>query len=79
MRKYCIDRLTKRSCTAFITTSELKPSSFYLGRDSPEARRREFLENVRKYLGHKSIASTGAYLQVDDDQASRAITGAAKA
>jgi integrase len=34
------------------------------------------IENVRTYLGHKSIASTGSYLQVDDDAASRAITGA---
>jgi hypothetical protein len=37
------------------------------------------IENVRTYLGHKSIASTGSYLQVDDDVASRAITGALKA
>jgi integrase len=34
------------------------------------------IENVRQYLGHKSIASTGAYLKVDDDQASQAIAGA---
>ena len=37
------------------------------------------IENVRTYLGHKSIASTGSYLQVDDDAASRAIAGAAQA
>lgn len=41
--------------------------------------RKAGIENVRKYLGHKSISSTGAYLQVDDDAASRAIAGAAKA
>jgi integrase/recombinase XerD len=35
------------------------------------------IENVRQYLGHKSISSTGAYLRVDDDAASRAIAGAA--
>jgi hypothetical protein len=39
------------------------------------------IENVRAYLGHKSIASTvaylGAYLKVDDDAASRAIAAAA--
>jgi hypothetical protein len=29
------------------------------------------------YLGHKSISSTGAYLKVDDDAASRAIAAAA--
>jgi integrase len=34
------------------------------------------IENVRAYLGHKSISSTGAYLKVDDDVASRAIAGA---
>jgi integrase len=34
------------------------------------------IENVRTYLGHKSISSTGAYLKVDDDAASRAIAGA---
>jgi integrase len=31
------------------------------------------IENVRQYLGHKSIASTGAYLKVTDDEASAAI------
>lgn len=34
------------------------------------------IENVRQYLGHKSISSTGAYLKVDDDAASKAISGA---
>lgn len=34
------------------------------------------IENVRGYLGHKSISSTGAYLRVDDDVASKAISGA---
>lgn len=34
------------------------------------------IENVRTYLGHKSISSTGAYLVVDDDVASSAIAGA---
>jgi site-specific recombinase XerD len=37
------------------------------------------IENVRTYLGHKSISSTGAYLKVDDDAASRAIAGATDA
>lgn len=41
--------------------------------------RKAGIENVRTYLGHKSIASTGCYLQVDDDQASNAITGAMRA
>ena len=36
------------------------------------------IENVRAYLGHKSISSTGAYLKVDDDVASTAIAGAVK-
>ena len=36
------------------------------------------IENVRAYLGHKSISSTGVYLRVDDDAASQAIFGAAK-
>lgn len=31
------------------------------------------IENVRQYLGHKSIASTGAYLRVSDDEAAAAI------
>jgi integrase/recombinase XerD len=35
------------------------------------------IENVRQYLGHTSIASTGAYLKVDDDVASKAIAAAA--
>lgn len=34
------------------------------------------IENVRQYLGHKSISSTGEYLKVDDDVASRAIVAA---
>jgi integrase len=34
------------------------------------------IENCRQYLGHKSIASTGAYLRVSDDQASRAALAA---
>ena len=34
------------------------------------------IENVRQHLGHKSIASTGAYLKVSDEQASAAIAGA---
>jgi integrase/recombinase XerD len=38
--------------------------------------KRAGIENVRTYLGHKSIASTGAYLKVDDDVASRAIARA---
>lgn len=33
------------------------------------------IENVRQYLGHKSISSTGAYLRVSDDAASKAVTG----
>lgn len=35
------------------------------------------IENVRQYLGHKSISSTGAYLKVSDDEASLAIARAA--
>lgn len=33
------------------------------------------IENVRQYLGHKSLASTGAYLKVSDAEASAAVTG----
>jgi integrase len=36
------------------------------------------IENVRQYLGHKSISSTGAYLRVSDDAASRAIASATR-
>jgi integrase len=36
------------------------------------------IENVRQYLGHKSISSTGEYLKVDDDAASRAIASATR-
>ena len=34
------------------------------------------IENVRQWLGHKSIASTGAYLRVSDEEASKAIGSA---
>jgi integrase/recombinase XerD len=36
------------------------------------------IENVRQYLGHKSISSTGAYLRVTDEAASRAISSATR-
>lgn len=36
------------------------------------------IENVRQYLGHRSISSTGRYLNVDDAAASRAVLGAFK-
>ena len=32
------------------------------------------IENVRQYLGHKSISSTGAYLKVSDADAARVIS-----
>ena len=32
------------------------------------------IENVRQHLGHVSIASTGAYLKVTDEDASAAVT-----
>ena len=34
------------------------------------------IENVRQWLGHKSIASTGNYLRVTDEEAGRAINAA---
>jgi molybdate transport system regulatory protein len=36
------------------------------------------IENVRQYLGHKSISSTGAYLKVSDAAAAERIAGALK-
>jgi integrase len=36
------------------------------------------IENVRQYLGHKSMSSTGAYLKVSDAEASREIQKALK-
>lgn len=33
------------------------------------------IENVRQYLGHKSMSSTGQYLKVDDVAASAAVQG----
>lgn len=33
------------------------------------------IHKVKKYLGHKSIASTGKYLEVTDDQASTSVQG----
>lgn len=36
------------------------------------------IENVRTYLGHKSLSSTGAYLRVNDEDASAAIGKALK-
>jgi len=37
------------------------------------------IENVRQYLGHRSISSTGEYLKVSDEAASSAIAAAARA
>lgn len=34
------------------------------------------IENMRKYLGHKSMASTGEYLKVTDEEASAAMASA---
>lgn len=34
------------------------------------------IENVRQHLGHKSIASTGEYLKVSDEDATKAIASA---
>lgn len=34
------------------------------------------IENVRAYLGHKSLSSTGAYLRVSDEEASAAVSKA---
>ena len=34
------------------------------------------IENVRQYLGHRSLASTGAYLRVSDETASQAVAAA---
>jgi type 1 fimbriae regulatory protein FimB len=34
------------------------------------------IENVRQYLGHKSLSSTGAYLRVNDSVASAAVASA---
>lgn len=36
------------------------------------------IENTRQYLGHKSMASTGAYLKVTDAEASAAVATALK-
>lgn len=36
------------------------------------------IENVRQWLGHKSISSTGAYLKVSDEDAGRAVRGAVR-
>jgi site-specific recombinase XerD len=36
------------------------------------------VENVRQYLGHKSLSSTGEYLRVSDEAASAAIAKALK-
>lgn len=36
------------------------------------------IQNVRQYLGHKSISSTGAYLKVDDQAASSAVQRAVR-
>jgi integrase len=34
------------------------------------------IENVRQHLGHKSLSSTGAYLRVNDEEASAAVSRA---
>ena len=36
------------------------------------------VENVRQHLGHKSLSSTGAYLRVSDEEASKRIAEALK-
>ena len=36
------------------------------------------IENVRQYLGHRSISSTGEYLKVNDEAASSAIAAATR-
>lgn len=36
------------------------------------------IENTRQYLGHKSLSSTGAYLKVSDEDASKAVINALK-
>lgn len=36
------------------------------------------IENVRQYLGHRSISSTGEYLKVSDQEASREVGRAAR-
>lgn len=36
------------------------------------------IQNVRRYLGHKSLDSTGAYLEVSDEKAAAAIGAALK-
>jgi integrase/recombinase XerD len=36
------------------------------------------VENVRQYLGHRSMSSTGEYLRVSDEEASAAVTKALK-
>jgi type 1 fimbriae regulatory protein FimB len=35
------------------------------------------IENVRQHLGHVSLSSTGSYLKVDDETASKAVAAAA--
>lgn len=40
--------------------------------------RKAGVENVRQYLGHRSLASTGVYLRVSDEAASLAVSGAVK-
>ena len=37
------------------------------------------IENLRVYLGHKSLSSTGMYLKVDDKTAAARVTAAARA
>jgi site-specific recombinase XerD len=37
------------------------------------------IENVRQWLGHKSMSSTGAYLRVTDDRAAQAVKAASRA
>ena len=37
------------------------------------------IENVRQYLGHKSMSSTGQYLKVSDEAASAAVQGSLRA
>jgi len=38
--------------------------------------RKAGIENTRQFLGHKSLSSTGAYLRVNDQEASAAVLAA---
>ena len=72
-------RLMQRHCaTAGIPEHKRHPHALKHTRCALSMANKAGIENVRQVAGHKSIASTGAYLRVSDSAAFAAVTAALK-